>query len=74
VKLKLIQDLLMLTKWNEENSRLVLQSSEWAAWIFGELVTAHHQDTSEHIMIFDLGLRLASALYSQAMHIGGQVL
>lgn len=66
LKHKAMQDLMMLTKWNTENAKVLSKNSEWHYWLLDLLLdTGESQDTA--LVISDIGYRLHTIVMKQAM-------
>lgn len=66
LKHKAMQDLMMLTKWNTDNAKILARNSEWHYWLLDLLLeTGESQDTA--LVITDIGHRLHTIVMKQAM-------
>ena len=66
LKHKVMQDLMMLTKWNTENAKILSKNSEWHYWLLDLLLeSGESQDTA--LVISDIGYRLHTIVMKQAM-------
>jgi hypothetical protein len=66
LKHKVMQDLMMLTKWNTENAKILSKNSDWHYWLLDLLLeTGESQDTA--VVISDIGHRLHTIVMKQAI-------
>mmetsp|Transcript_19775 Transcript_19775/g.36430 ORF Transcript_19775/g.36430 Transcript_19775/m.36430 type:complete len:2240 (+) Transcript_19775:1474-8193(+) len=62
---RLVQDLLMLTKWNANNKTVLSRVSDWQTWLL-KLVLSAQADTPTNLLIRDMGYRLHTSVALQS--------
>jgi hypothetical protein len=62
---RLVMDLLMLTKWNSDNSRLLRMVTSWQTWLLRLILGAQAQSPT-NMLIRDMGSRLHTFVVLQA--------
>jgi WD40 repeat protein len=62
---RLVQDLLMLTKWNASNKAILSKVGIWHTWLLN-LVLGARADTPTNMLIRDMGFRLHTSVVLQA--------
>jgi len=64
---KVLQDLLMLTKWNSVNSSILAGSQAWHLFVLSQLSLAHSQASPELALVWDMGTRLQTLVLKQVL-------
>jgi hypothetical protein len=62
---RLVQDLLMLTKWNASNKAILSKVVIWHTWLLN-LILGARADTPTNMLIRDMGFRLHTSVVLQA--------
>jgi hypothetical protein len=62
---RLVMDLLMLTKWNSDNSRLLSMVPFWQTWLLS-LILGAQAESPTNMLIRDMGSRVHTAVVLQA--------
>ena len=63
---KILQDLVMLTKWNSQNAVVLSQNSQWLYWLLDLLLNSNN-DSPVGLMVADMGSRLHTLVLKEIM-------